>query len=489
MADSSYMPKVYKKNGGDTLVVADGGVVQFESGATLQLDSGSIATLADEILAAGDIALAEGSVFVGNASGAASAVDAKTTGRILVGDGTTIASVAVSGDVTLAKTGAVTIAAKAVENTMIAAAAGTVLVGTKTSGDVTALDISAKGALPIGQGAGETVKAYVPNGDVVMSEAGLMTIQAKAVENTMIALAAGTIAVGTKTSGDVTALDISAKGAIPVGQGAGETAAAKTLSGDVTMDETGAVTIGAKAVENIMIAAAAGTILVGTKTSGDVTALDISAEGALPIGQGAGETAKAYALSGDVTMSKAGVTTLAKINSGAAAGTGVVAAEYGHGNFKTTLLTLTDTPVVLADNAGVIAYGGLKVYDFPQSYIYIQSAVADLAITKSSAGVNADWDGDIGVGTVTATNDAGPLAGTEQNIIPNTSTPQAVAGATTGDAVSTAVEHAILDGTGTAIDAYVNVLVDDLDHDVAGTPCNLILNGTIRLNWIFMGDN
>ncbi len=175
-------------------------------------------------------------------------------------------------------------------------------------------------------------------------------------------------------------------------------------------------------------------------------------------------------------------------NVGAAAGTGVTATETGFGRHKTTVLTLVNTPVPLTDEAGVVAYGGLKLYDFPQGYVYIQSAVSDLAITKSSAGVNADWDGDIGFGTTTAGNN-NALAVTEQDIIPTTATPQAVAGATTGDAVSTATEHAILDGTTTAVDLFVNLLVDDADHNVGATACNLILNGTVTINWIFMGDN
>ena len=173
---------------------------------------------------------------------------------------------------------------------------------------------------------------------------------------------------------------------------------------------------------------------------------------------------------------------------GAAAGTGVVAAESGFGNFKTTTLTLTDVEVPLVDEAGQIAYGGLKIYDFPQGYIYTVSALTDLAVTKSSAGVNDDWDGDFGLGTVTAANDA-DLTSTEQDVLPKTATPQATAGATTADGVSTATEQAILDGTGTAKDLFINFLVDDADHDVTSTPCNLILNGTIVLNWVFMGDN
>lgn len=68
-------------------------------------------------------ALAEGNVFVGNSGGAAAALSAKSSGRILVGNGTTVTSVAVSGDVTLASTGAVTIGAGKVTNAMVAPAA------------------------------------------------------------------------------------------------------------------------------------------------------------------------------------------------------------------------------------------------------------------------------------------------------------------------------------------------------------------------------
>ena len=282
--------------------------VSFPSGSTLE--SLGTLTVADTTLSPNDLAVAEGSILVGDSAGKAVALSAKTTTAVLIGNGTTITSAALSGDVKMDNAGATTIQAKAVENTMIAAAAGTVLIGTKTSGDVTALDNSAEGAVVIGQGAGETCAAAALSGDVKMDKAGATTIQAVSVESTMIALAAGTIAVGTKTSGDVTALDASAEGAIAIGQGAGETMAAAALSGDVKMDKTGATTIQAVSVESTMIALAAGTIAVGTKTSGDVTALDISAEGAMALGQGAGETAAAYAMSGDVTMTKGGVTAI-----------------------------------------------------------------------------------------------------------------------------------------------------------------------------------
>ena len=172
---------------------------------------------------------------------------------------------------------------------------------------------------------------------------------------------------------------------------------------------------------------------------------------------------------------------------GAVAGTGATVAEGGNETLHATVITFTNTPVVLADEAGVVAYGGLKVYDFPEGAIYMLGAILDVDLTKSSAGVNANWDGDIGVGVVTASNNA-TLSSTEQNIIPTTSTPQAVAGATTGNAQSTSAENIVHDGTSTAKDVYVNILVDDTDHNVAGTACNIILNGTLKLYWINLGD-
>lgn len=231
-------------------------------------------------------------------------------------------------------------------------------------------------------------------------------------------------------------------------------------------------------------------LLTGAGTGGTAVASKVQVADANQNLGAVKATSLAIGTSGSETSLTATPTQLNSVGAsiGAAAGMGVTAAETGFGHFKSTTLTLTDTPVPLVDEAGVIAYGGLKIYDFPQGYLYIQSAVADLAITKSSAGVNVDWDGDIGFGTAAAGNDA-DLTGTEQDIIPKTATPQAAAGATTGDGVSTATEHAIHDGTGGAKDLYVNLLVDDADHDVTGAACDLILNGTVTINWIFMGDN
>lgn len=175
-------------------------------------------------------------------------------------------------------------------------------------------------------------------------------------------------------------------------------------------------------------------------------------------------------------------------NVGAAAGTGVSVKETGFGDFKSSIFTFADVTLALTDVAGTIAYTSLKFYDFPVGYIYVISVCSDLAVTKSSAGVDADWNGDFAIGTAAAAADNG-LTSTEVDLLPKTATPKAVSGVTTADGASTATEHAVHDGTTTAKDAYINILVDDADQDVTTTACNLILNGTIRINWVFMGDN
>lgn len=173
-------------------------------------------------------------------------------------------------------------------------------------------------------------------------------------------------------------------------------------------------------------------------------------------------------------------------NAATANGTGVALSVSAEGAVKRVRLTLTNTPVVLADNPGVVAYGSLKVLDFPEGYIQIMGLVANLALTKSSAGVNNDWDGDFGVGTVAADNGA-TLATNEQNLIASTSTPQAVAGATTAKGFST-TGGAIFNGSSTPVDVFLNILVDDTDHDVTTTPCNIVVNGTIDVTYCLLGD-
>ena len=82
--------------------------------------AGGAVTIANDAVDNDKLAnIARGSIKVGGGSNAPTDLDAKGDGKILVGDGTDVASVAVSGDVALANDGAVTIQANAVEGSML----------------------------------------------------------------------------------------------------------------------------------------------------------------------------------------------------------------------------------------------------------------------------------------------------------------------------------------------------------------------------------
>lgn len=157
--------------------------------------------------------------------------------------------------------------------------------------------------------------------------------------------------------------------------------------------------------------------------------------------------------------------------------------EQGFGRLQVTKFTFNALPITMTDEAGVVAYGGSQIYDFPAGNILILGATSDLTVVKSGAGINADFDGDFGLGTVTAGNN-NALATTEQNIIPTTATPQAVAGATTAKGINIAA-IAPLDGTATAIDLFLNFIIDDADQDGGGT---LLISNTLYVIWINLGD-
>jgi hypothetical protein len=129
--------------------------------------------------------ITRGSVKVGGASDAPTDLDAKGDGKILVGDGTDIASVSVSGDVTLANDGTTTIGADTVANSMLEnITRGSVKVG---GADNAPTDLDAKGDGKLLVGDGTDIASVSVSGDIALTNAGLTTIQALAVDNGMLA--------------------------------------------------------------------------------------------------------------------------------------------------------------------------------------------------------------------------------------------------------------------------------------------------------------
>lgn len=167
-----------------------------------------------------------------------------------------------------------------------------------------------------------------------------------------------------------------------------------------------------------------------------------------------------------------------------------VSAVEGQGIWKRTILTLTETPIVISDDAGVAQYGGVKVYDFPEGLLAIQGAVVNGAITAGVTGtIIATFNGYVALGTATAGTGA-TLTGTEADIMPAVALTQAVAKVAAAKAVSVATPLTEsgarwLDGTGTAKDLYLNfVIADDASH-TAGTAT---FTGTVEFIWARVGD-
>jgi len=119
--------------------------------------AGGALTIANDAVNNNKLAnMTRGTVKVGGGSNAPTDLDAKTSGQILVGDGTDIVSVAVSGDITLAANGTMTIAANSVA------------LSTDTTGDyVESLTAGALIDLQNNSGEGAT-----PTIDVDLTEAG-----------------------------------------------------------------------------------------------------------------------------------------------------------------------------------------------------------------------------------------------------------------------------------------------------------------------------
>jgi hypothetical protein len=108
---SAWELKIYPSSEGD----------QNVNGA--ELVDGSVPTdaLADDAVTTAKLAnIAQGSVLVGGASDAPTALDASGNAKVLVGDGTDVASVSISGDVTMSNTGVVTIGAGKITDAMLA---------------------------------------------------------------------------------------------------------------------------------------------------------------------------------------------------------------------------------------------------------------------------------------------------------------------------------------------------------------------------------
>ena len=191
--------------------------------AELAADAVVTAKIADDQVTNAKLAnITRGSVKVGGTSNAPTDLDAKGSGKILVGDGTDIASVAVSGDVTLAANGAVTIANDAVQKAMVnddvitgqteltgnAAADDYMLIYDTSAGAMKKIAASSVGANQLSElddvntatvtagnflvADGTDFESVAMSGDITMTAAGVTSIGAGKVEAAELGVTAGT---------------------------------------------------------------------------------------------------------------------------------------------------------------------------------------------------------------------------------------------------------------------------------------------------------
>jgi hypothetical protein len=134
---------VFRDKSDEEIFTVDGASrkITIPSGSTLELASGAIASFSDEVLAAADIALADANILVGNSGGAATAV-------------------ALSGDATIANTGALTIANGAVSLAKMANIATDTFIARDTAGTGVPEAVSAANALAMMVGVAGVAAGY-----------------------------------------------------------------------------------------------------------------------------------------------------------------------------------------------------------------------------------------------------------------------------------------------------------------------------------------
>lgn len=170
------------------------------------------------------------------------------------------------------------------------------------------------------------------------------------------------------------------------------------------------------------------------------------------------------------------------VDAGAAAGTGVTAAQ-GAVVTRKTRITLDGAEVTMTDATTNGNHGGLKIYDFPTGLIRIVGAIAAVSVEGLDTGVDADAAVVASLGTVVVANTNETLTSTEADIIASTA-------ATFTDAAGTfngvSAADVTFDGTGTPKGLYINFAVPGADADGGDT---FTLDGYVDIFWEFLGDH
>ena len=166
--------------------------------------------------------------------------------------------------------------------------------------------------------------------------------------------------------------------------------------------------------------------------------------------------------------------------------------EEGMGGFHKTILTLTDVPLTVSDDAGVGQWAAHLLYTFPTGLTHILGATANLDLSLEDD-ADCTWAdptvGTFGVG-VTVMNDAS-IAGTQENIIAETAfslpkTATTVTGPLHGKSAALVVDDGTTTGGLGDTALYLNIAA--IPEVAAQAATTGTVSGTVTLLWASAGD-
>lgn len=237
--------------------------------AEIASDAVVTAKIADDQVTNAKLAnMTQGTIKVGGALGAPTDLDAKASGNIIVGTGTAVASVAVSGDVTMTSGGVVTIANNAVEKAMLnnnVITGQTELVGNAASGDYMLIYDTSAGAMKkiAASSVGANALAELDDVNTATATAGNFLV-ADGVDFESVGMS-GDI---TMTSAGVTTIGANKVAATELGVTAGTATASKAIVIDASKDIAGINSLSATSVTGTLATAAQPNVTsVGTQAS------------------------------------------------------------------------------------------------------------------------------------------------------------------------------------------------------------------------------
>lgn len=159
--------------------------------------------------------------------------------------------------------------------------------------------------------------------------------------------------------------------------------------------------------------------------------------------------------------------------------------EQGNGFLHKTVISLTDCPVSVGNTTG-ISFGSKQLYDFPEARIMIVGGRCDLTVDASGdAGIAATGSGDISLGT-TATADS-TLGGTDVDIMASTALVDPFV-ASVGGAQGNLVKVTEFEGSTTAKELHLNIIIDDADVS-DGHDGEVTVSGEVVVYWFNYGDH